>query len=47
LLIEFNQSWTKNASVLVVIVAKKTSEDGKPALTAHFDTGAHGNKTSH
>lgn len=40
LMVEFNQSWTKNASALVVIIAKKSSDDGKPVATAHFDTGA-------
>jgi nitroreductase len=40
LMVEFNQGWTKNASALIVIVAKTTSDDGKPAPTSTFDTGA-------
>lgn len=39
LLIEFNQVWTKNAGVLLVILSKKT-RDGEPAPTHSFDTGA-------
>ena len=41
LMVEFNQSWTKNASALVVVVSKKTFDfSGKPAQTHSFDTGA-------
>lgn len=41
LMIEFNQSWTKNASVLLVIISKKTFEhNGKPERTHSYDTGA-------
>jgi len=39
-LIEFNQSWTINAAVLVCVVSKKTSDNsGKPMKTHSFDTG--------
>jgi nitroreductase len=38
---EFNQSWTKNASALVVAISGKNFEhNGKPAVTHSFDTGA-------
>jgi len=38
---EFNQSWTKNAAVLVVVVSKNTFDlDGKPSRTHSFDAGA-------
>lgn len=38
---EFNQSWTKNAAVLVVVVSKNVFEhNGKPTRTHSFDTGA-------
>jgi nitroreductase len=41
LMIEFNQSWTKNAAVLVVMISKKTYfHNGKPARTHSFDTGS-------
>ncbi|MBS0626424.1 MAG: nitroreductase family protein [Verrucomicrobia bacterium] len=41
LLIEFNQSWTKNAAVLGVILARKTFErNNKPSVTHGLDTGA-------
>lgn len=41
LMVEFNQSWTKNASALVVVLSKKTFDfNGKPAQTHSFDTGA-------
>lgn len=41
LMIEFNQSWTKNASVLLVVISRKTFEhNGKPAVTHSFDTGS-------
>lgn len=40
-LVDFNKSWVKNADVLVLVVAKKNFEhNGKPSLTAPFDTGA-------
>ncbi len=40
-LIEFNQSWCKNADTLVVIVARDNFEkNNKPSRTAHFDTGS-------
>jgi nitroreductase len=38
---EFNQSWAKNAAVLVVVISKKTFDyNGKPSRTHTFDTGA-------
>ena len=41
LLVEFNQSWAKNASVLCVVISKKTFEfNNKNSRTHHFDTGA-------
>lgn len=41
LMIEFNQQWTKNAAVLIVIVSRKTFErNNKPARTHSYDTGA-------
>ena len=40
LLIEFNQSWAKNSSAIVLIASKKTFENGKPSLTHQFDTGS-------
>jgi len=41
LMIEFNQGWTKNAAVLVVVISTKNFEhNGKPAHTHSFDTGA-------
>lgn len=41
LMIEFNQSWAKNASVLVVIVSKKTFDhNNEQSITHSFDTGA-------
>lgn len=40
LLGEFNQSWCKNAAALIVIVGKKTFDNGKPSITYQLDTGA-------
>jgi len=41
LLGEFNQSWCKNASVLVLIISRKSFEyNGKPNVTHEFDAGA-------
>ena len=41
LLVEFNQSWAKNAAALVVVVSRRTFEhNGKPARTHSFDAGA-------
>ncbi|MEK7529713.1 MAG: nitroreductase family protein, partial [Patescibacteria group bacterium] len=41
LLVEFNQSWAKDASALVVIVARKTFEhNSQPSVTHAFDAGA-------
>ena len=40
LLAEGNQAWCKNAAVLLVMVAKTTFDNGKPARTHAYDTGA-------
>ena len=41
LLVEFNQSWAKNAAVLVIVASKNTFDhNGTPAITHSFDTGA-------
>jgi len=41
LMVEFNQSWTKNAAVIVVIVSHNNFElNNKPSRTHSFDTGA-------
>lgn len=41
LLVPFNQSWTKRAAALVVILSKKTFDhNGKPSRTHSLDTGA-------
>jgi nitroreductase len=38
---EFNQSWTKDASLLVVVLSTtKFDHNGKPAATHSFDAGA-------
>lgn len=40
LLVDFNKSWAKNAGVLILIISKKTSSEGKKIKTHSFDTGA-------
>jgi nitroreductase len=40
LLAEGNQGWAKNAAVLIVVVSKKTFDNGNIARTHSFDTGA-------
>lgn len=41
LLVEFNQSWCKDAGVLVLVISKKNFEyNGKPSRTHAFDTGS-------
>ncbi len=41
LMVPFNQSWAKQAAVLVILASKKTFEfNGKPARTHSFDAGA-------
>jgi nitroreductase len=41
LMIEFNQQWTKNAAVLLVLLSRKTFlKTGKPSPTHSYDTGA-------
>lgn len=38
---EWNQTWTRNAAVLIVVISRDTFEhNGKPAQTHSFDTGA-------
>ena len=39
-LMGFNQSWTPNASVLIVAIAEVIDEDGKPRRWAHYDLGS-------
>lgn len=41
LLVEFNQSWCKNASALVVAISRKKTDDGAHDNICHsFDTGS-------
>jgi nitroreductase len=41
LLVEFNQTWAKNAAALAVLISKETFDhNGEPAITHSFDTGA-------
>lgn len=41
LLVEFNQSWAKNAAVLVLIISRRHFESNeKPSHTHSFDTGS-------
>ncbi len=41
LLVDFNQSWCKNASALVVAISRKMTDDGKHDNVTHsFDTGS-------
>ncbi len=41
LLVDFNKSWCKNASMLVILCSRKTFEhSGKPSQTHSFDAGA-------
>ncbi|MES2344971.1 MAG: nitroreductase family protein [Chlamydiota bacterium] len=41
LMVEFNQSWAKNASLLLLIISAKNFEhNNKPSQTHSFDTGA-------
>lgn len=41
LLVEFNQGWCKNASVVILVISKKTFDhDNQSAVTHSFDTGA-------
>jgi nitroreductase len=41
LMVPFNQEWTKNAAVLVLIISKKTFDyNNKPARTHSFDAGS-------
>ena len=41
LMVEFNQSWAKNAGALVLFISKTTMDmNGDPSVTHSFDTGA-------
>ena len=41
LMVEFNQSWAKNAAALLVFVSRETFEhNNKPSVTHSFDCGA-------
>jgi nitroreductase len=40
LLNERNQSWAGNAAALVLFISRTTFDDGRPAVTHAFDTGA-------
>ena len=41
LMVEFNQSWTKNAAVLVAVISKRIFDhNNQPSVTHSFDTGA-------
>ncbi len=41
LMVEFNQRWTKNAALLIVVISKKTFEkNGQPNRVHSFDAGA-------
>ena len=41
LLVEFNQSWCKNAAMLVIVCSRKNHEhNNKPSRTHSYDTGA-------
>ncbi|HKP72283.1 MAG TPA: nitroreductase family protein [Pyrinomonadaceae bacterium] len=41
LMVEFNQSWTKDAAALVLFISKTTFDhNGEPCITHSYDTGA-------
>lgn len=40
LLAKANQAWALNAAALIVVISKKTMEDGTPSVTYCFDAGA-------
>lgn len=40
LLVDANKSWCAKAGALFVVVSRKTRDDGKPARTHSYDTGA-------
>ncbi|MGI9065224.1 MAG: nitroreductase family protein [Pyrinomonadaceae bacterium] len=41
LLVEFNQTWSKNAAALLLFISKTTFDmNGEPSITHSFDTGA-------
>ncbi|HYO64034.1 MAG TPA: nitroreductase family protein [Pyrinomonadaceae bacterium] len=41
LMVEFNQSWAKDAAALVLFISRETFEhNGQPSVTHSFDTGA-------
>ena len=39
-LVESNKIWCEKAGVLIVVISKKTTNDGNPSRTHSFDTGA-------
>ncbi|HAS80516.1 MAG: Nitroreductase [Candidatus Nomurabacteria bacterium GW2011_GWE1_32_28] len=39
-LVDYNKSWSKNASVLVVVISKKNFDNGTPSKSHSFDTGS-------
>jgi len=40
LLAEGNKRWNRNAAALLIFISKKTRDNGKPAITHSYDTGA-------
>lgn len=40
LLVEFNQMWAKSAGALVVVLSKKSDDEGNPNALHSFDTGS-------
>jgi nitroreductase len=41
LMVEFNQSWTKDAAALILFISKTTFDhNGEPCITHSYDTGA-------
>ena len=40
LLAESNRIWAKNAAVLIVVISRKTFDNGKPSITHSYDAGA-------
>jgi nitroreductase len=48
LLVEFNQSWVKNAAALVLLISRSHFEfNDKPSVTHSFDTGAAWSNLAH
>ncbi len=40
LMVPANQTWAKNAAVLVVVISKRTMADNSPSITNSFEAGA-------